>query len=324
MEYLNEDGLVALWEDTKEYVDRFEGPISELQSDVAEIATDAATTRAGLSEVTANESYDQQVLNGTYAGRNIVTLLGATDFDDACSKLHTLAQSKSAGPLRLGDYIDVTPTSNTVNKGQAIRYRIAVIGHCWQFGSHAYPWAFWMVPDNGIDMTGSSYAVSTTNIQWNTTATNNGTSEQEMPYLASNLHAWELGEFLPALPTTLQNVIVTHKILLEKRYSASEALTDSTSWDWGDVGKIFSLSETEVYGQCVWGTKGYSVGADAQLQLFALAPWRRLSGNSVNRWLRSVASGSSSNVCSVPSNGVANNISATTTYFRPWSCFLIG
>jgi hypothetical protein len=283
-----------------------------------------ATARATLTTLQNEESYDRQVLNGTYAGRNIISVLNVANFAAAVAQMHSLAQSKNPGALRLGDYIDVTPTSNKVHKGAAIRYRIAGIGHCYQFGSPAYPWAFWMVPDTGIDMTGSSYAVNTTNILWNTTATNNGTAEQQFPYLASNLHAWELGEFLPALPTALQNVIVTHSILLEKRYSASAALTDSTSWDWADVGKIFSLSETEVYGQCVWGTKGYSVGADAQLPLFALAPWRRLSGNRVYRWLRSVASGSSSGVCCLNYIGGASSNSATYASIRPWPCFLIG
>ena len=280
--------------------------------------------RSSVSSLQDLEGYDVQVLNGIYAGRSIITVLGVANFDAAVAQMHTLAQSRSAGALRLGDYIDVTPTVNTVNKGNAIRYRIAGIGHCYQFGNSGCPWAFWMVPDAPIDMTGSEYAVNTSYIQWNTTATNNGTAEQQMPYLASNLHAWELGEFVPAMPTTLQNVMVNHKILFEKRYSASATLTDSNGWDWGDAGKAFSLSETEVYGQCVWGTKGYSVGADAQLPLFALAPWRRLSGNRVFRWLRSVNSGSSSYVCSVGYLGYANYLSAAYTYIRPWPCFLLG
>jgi hypothetical protein len=286
------------------------------------------TARNNANTANTNEEYDRQVLCGVYEGRNIATIPElASEISSAGSVyafLHARAQAKNAAKLRLGDYIDVTPTSSTVNKGQAIRYRIAGIGHCYKFGSPEYPWAFWMVPDNGIDMTGSSYAVNTSNILWNTTATNNGTAEQQFPYLASNLHAWEIGEFLPALPTALQNVIVTHKILLEKRYSADGALEDSTGWDWGDVGKIFSLSETEVYGQCVWGTKGWSVGADAQLPLFALAPWRRTSGNRVHRWLRSVRSGSASDVCYVNYYGYASYNSAATTNVRPWPCFLLG
>jgi hypothetical protein len=283
-----------------------------------------ATARTTLTTLQNEESYDRQVLNGTYAGRNIITVLGVANFAAAVAQMHTLAQSKNPGALRLGDYIDVTPTSNKVHKGAAIRYRIAGIGHCYQFGDQACPWAFWMVPDTGIDMTGSSYAVNTTNILWNTIANNNGTSEQPAPYLASNLHAWELGEFLPAMPTALQNVMVNHRILFEQRYSASATLTDSTGWGWGDAGKVFSLSETEVYGQCVWGTKGYSVGCDAQLPLFALAPWRRLSGNRVARWLRSVTSGSSSSVCYVSYIGIAGDYSATGAGVRPWPCFLIG
>ena len=286
------------------------------------------TARNSANTANTNEEYDRQVLCGVYEGRNIATIPElASEISSAGSVyafLHARAQARNAAKLRLGDYIDVTPTSSTVNKGQAIRYRIAGIGHCYQFGDSAVPWAFWMVPDAPIDMTGSSYAINTSYIYWNTTADNNGTAEEKRPYLASNLHAWELGEFLPALPTALQNVLVNHRILFEERYSASGKLEESTGWSWGDAGKVFSLSETEVYGQCVWGTKGWCVGADAQLPLFALAPWRRLSGNRVYRWLRSVRSGSSSHVCYVTTAGAASNNSATHAWARPWPCFLLG
>ena len=283
-----------------------------------------ATARGGVSTLTNNESYDRQLLNGTYEGRNILTALGVSTFDAAVAAMHTLATSRNAGELRLGDYIDVKPTVSTVNKGANIRYRIAGIGHCYQFGDQSCPWAFWMVPDAPIDMTGSTYAINTSYIYWNTTATNNGTAEQPMPYLASNLHKWELEQFVPAMPTSLQNVMVNHRILFEKRYSAGGALEESTDWGWGDAGKAFSLSETEVYGQCVWGTKGWSVGADAQLPLFALEPRRRLSGNRVYRWLRSVRAGSTSIVCYVSNTGLASSGSATYTSVRPWPCFLLG
>ena len=264
----------------------------------------------------------KEEFSGYYDGRDLKTVLGVSTDADLWSALHTRAQAKNGKLLRIGDYMDVTPTVNTVNKGNSMRMRLAGIGHNWQFGDQSCPWAFWFVPDAPIDMTGSEYAVNTSYIKWNETATNNGTAEQPAPYLCSNLHAWELGEFLPALPTALQNVLVNHRILFETRYSANGALNDSTGWAWGDAGKVFSLSETEVYGQCVWGTKGYSVGADAQLPLFRDS--RNRIRSRVYWWLRSACSGSSSYVCYVYGYGTANYGSATLTLVRPRPCFLVG
>ena len=265
---------------------------------------------------------DVAVANGTYDGQNLMTVLGASSFSDLCSKLHARAQAKNGAGMRIGDWMDITPTSNVTNKGNAMRARLAGIGHNHNFGDTSCPWAFWFVIDTPIDMTNSAYAINTSYIYWNTTATNNGTAEQPAPYLASNLHAWEIGEFLNSLPTALTDVLVSHRILFETRYSANGALNDSTGWAWGDAGKVFSLSETEVYGQCVWGTKGYSVGCDAQLPLFRNSR-ERLRGGRNYWWLRSVHSGSSSNVCYVDRYGYAYFCSAASRG-RPRPGFLVG
>lgn len=268
------------------------------------------------------EEYDRQVLAGTYQGRSLMTILGASSWADCYAMLSARAKLMDSSGIRIGDYIDVTPTSGTVNRGNAMRYRVAGMGHNYQFGDTACPWAFWMVPDDPIDMTGSTYAINTSYIYWNTTANNNGVSGNEYPYLASNLRAWETGQFLPALPTALQNVLVNHRILLEKRYSSKGALTDSTDWSWVDAGKVFSLNEMEVYGCSVWGTKGWSVGEAAQLPLFRDSRYRIKSR--FIWWLRSVSSGSSSNVCYVHKGGSADSYYATYTEVRPRPCFLIG
>lgn len=251
-----------------------------------------------------------------------MSILGASSWADCYAMLSARAKRMDSSGIRIGDYIDVTPTSGTVNSGNAMRYRVAGIAHNLGLGDTACPWAFWMVPDSPIVMTGSSYAVNTSYIYWNTTADNNGTAENECPYLASNLHQWELEEFLPALPTALQNVLVNHRILLEKRYSASGKLNDSTGSSWVDADKVFSLNEMEVYGCPVWGTPGYSVGDAAQLPLFRDSRYRIKVR--VGWWLRSVKAGSASYVCIVSGSGGAGNNSATASGIRPRPCFLIG
>ena len=67
----------------------------------------------------------------------------------------------------------------------------------------------------------------------------------------------------------------------------------------------------------------YSVGESAQLPLFKDSRYRIKSH--IPWWLRSVMSGSSSNVCGVGSYGYAGDYSATYTWgVRPRPCFLIG
>ena len=86
---------------------------------------------------------------------------------------------------------------------------------------------------------------------------------------------------------------------------------------------MFSLSEMEVYGCPVWGTKGYSVGFDCQFDLFRDTA-HRVNGNRYTWWLRSVMGGSSSYVCYVNASGTATCTSATTVWVRPRPGFLVG
>ena len=86
---------------------------------------------------------------------------------------------------------------------------------------------------------------------------------------------------------------------------------------------MFSLSEMEVYGCPVCGTKGYSVGFDCQWDLFRDTA-HRVNGNRYAWWLRSVVGGSSSAVCYVTSYGDAYYTSATYVWVRPRPGFLVG
>lgn len=159
-------------------------------------------------------------------------------------------------------------------------------------------------------------------LMWNTANTNQGTADVKNPYLNSNLKAWE--KLLEAcLPEGLTKYLLTQRVLLEERYSASGALSDSNSWSWQDIGKVWSPSEMEVYGCPVWGTKGYSVGFDCQFDLFRDTA-HRLNGTRCLWWLRSVVGGSSSSVCYVDSNGGADCNSAAAAWVRPRPGFLVG
>ena len=296
-------------------IETLKGNVSTLQSDLSTTNSNVTANSNAITSIRQDVTNAQSLLAGTYQGRSIMTILGASSWADCYAMLSARAKHMDSSGIRIGDYIDVTPTSGTVNSGNAMRYLVAGIAHNLGFGDTTCPWAFWMVPDSPIVMTDGF-------IKWRDTADNNGTADEKHPYLLSKLHDWELNEFLPALPTALKNVLVNHRILLEERYSASGQLTESGGWSWADAGKVFSISEMEVYGCTVWGTKGWSVGEAAQLPLFRDSRYR-IKGR-VNWWLRSVMAGSASDVCYVNGNGLAGYSSATYANVRPRPCFLIG
>ena len=104
---------------------------------------------------------------------------------------------------------------------------------------------------------------------WNTTNNNNGNSSEQSPWKASYLCNLLNNVMFNYLPSNLRSRIINKDWLLEYRYSASGTLTDSNTWAWGTLGKMWLPTETEVCGACVWGTRGYSVGTSIQYPIFA-------------------------------------------------------
>ena len=80
-----------------------------------------------------------------------------------------------------------------------MRYQIAAFDHYYNCADAAMGHHIVMVPTSTPAVTGD-YAINGSYIYWNTTNTNNGTADEKQPYLASNLHAWETGVFLPLMP----------------------------------------------------------------------------------------------------------------------------
>ena len=278
------------------------------------------TARTNASTALLESEYNRQLADNVYAGRDISTITAlASEIASAGSIpafLNARAKAGNFNGLRIGDWTDIVLSS-----GVTMRYQIAAFDHYYNCADAAMGHHIVMVPTSTPAVTGD-YAINGSYIYWNTTNTNNGTADESNPYLASNLHAWETGVFLPLMPTAWQNVMRNHRSLVETRYSASGALTDSTSWKWADLGKIWSPSEMEVYGCPIWGTKGYGQGMDSQFPIFRETK-NRIKGR-IAWWLRSVSGGSSVNACYVSNVGLANYYSPTNTWVRPLPCFLIG
>lgn len=275
------------------------------------------TARDNATRAINNEEYDRQDSIGAFSGRSL-----ASEFAEEISGkgnvwtwLQGRVKAGNFAGLRIGDYVDVQVAQGANVNSQTIRYQIGAIDPYYQCGDSAKGHHIAMVPRTTVSVRGDK-AVNTSYLPWRSTNDNNGTADVKNPYLCSLLHEWEIEDFLPALPAELQAVLMTQRVLLEERYSASGKLTEPSSWSWQDLGKIWSLSEVEVYGQNVWSKPGYGTGFDCQFPIFKQTK-DRIMGSRVTWWLRSVSGSSSSDVCYVNNNGNANYNSPTNDWVRP-------
>ena len=283
------------------------------------------TARENAQLALNNAEYNRLALISKYGGQNIATLLaGEIGSGTVYDALHKRIVANNFAGLRVGDYLDVPLVSASGVAGQqSVRFIIAHIDPYLYCGDNSKGHHIAFVASAPVSVAKTVTGVANDSfLMWNTANTNQGTADRKCPYLNSNLKAWETA-FEACLPEGLTKYLLTQRVLLEERYSASGALNDSNSWSWQDIGKVFSLSEMEVYGCPVWGTKGYSVGFDCQFDLFRDTA-HRVNGSRCTWWLRSVASGSASDVCYVNYNCYANYSSATDVWVRPRPGFLVG
>ena len=283
------------------------------------------TARENAQLALNNAEYNRQSLIGKYGGQSIAAILaGEIGSGTVYDALHKRIAAGNFAGLRVGDYIDVPLVSaSNVAAQQSVRFLLAHFDPYYQCGDSAKGHHIAFIASAPVAVAKTVTGVANDSyLMWNTANTNQGTADVKNPYLNSNLKAWEK-LFEACLPEGLTKYLLTQRVLLEERYSASGALSDSNSWSWQDIGKVWSPSEMEVYGCPVWGTKGYSVGFDCQFDLFRDTA-HRLNGTRYRWWLRSVMGGSSSSVCCVSSYGNATCASATTAWVRPRPGFLVG
>ena len=194
--------------------------------------------------------------------------------------------------LHVGDYIPFTMN------GHNIKAQIAGIDTYREYGD---------VPvGHHIDFVSKDcYPV---NVLWNTTNVNNGSAANAAPWMVSNIKSVLNTTWYGYLPAALQAQIIEKRLLIETRYSSGSTLTDSTSWAWNDVGKLWVPSEFEVYGGIIWGTKGYSQNGSVQYPVFAGNSEKRVKnqgdgGDRCHWWLLSVHGGNSTYCCRVVGDG---------------------
>jgi hypothetical protein len=258
--------------------------------------------------------------------------------------------------IHVGDYIPAALSAGTITDGdtsysisaKTLNMQIAGIDTYYGYGDTAV--------GHHIDFI-SKQCIGT-NIPYNKTNHNNGTSTYQNPFMASKIYAClnginnagtgydstaygynaSSGGILQLLPSALQSAIIGKRMYAESRYSASGHLTGASGAAWVTMGGLWLPTEQEVYGMpiCSGGVKEANSGVDrglagspVQYPLFAGTAGRtnnkiKYNADRVPWWLSSVASGSSTHACLVYAAGYAAATECTYTDRSVPVCFRIG
>ena len=162
---------------------------------------------------------------------------------------------------------------------------------------------------------------------WNITDNNNGNSSEQSPWKASYLCNLLNNVMFNYLPENIRSQIIDKDWLIEYRYSNNGELTDSNTWEWNTLGKLWLPTETEVFGACYHGTRGYSIGTSIQYPIFANRSKIKHTGKNGERcayWLLNPNSGTSGDTCYVGAYGDIYYTHTSETFCFIPLCFRIG
>ena len=310
-----------------------------------------------IQEVVTKDEYlteneiQRQIFNRIYNGRDLTKIFAneIAKYSDEWAWIKARISSANYEGLYVGDYIPVTMNAGTVG-GTSIAQQTF---QCQIAGIDTYTGCGDTEIGHHIDFISREVIDST--VIWNPENNNNGTSVQANPWLASQAYAYlngvnnyttsaynnvahggdySAGGILQLLPTKLTNLIVTKRNLLDSRYDSTKLLTYSTTWVWGDMGKLWLPNEIEVYGTQIRSNLGYAQGYwNPEANIAVAYPIYLGSGrNRIKRvssggrstwWLSSAVSHNSTNVCLVHGHGHATSRYATYASIRCPLCFRI-
>lgn len=240
---------------------------------------------------------------GLHIGRDLSEVLKneIPSGGDVWDALHNRANSGNFTGLFAGDYASVSLKDTSVTASTSQCFVIA--GFDPYYGttpSGISRHAIYFVSREPIRVSQEySKVVLGANLCWNSDAFNNGMSTDKHPYILSDLAIWE-DAFAKTLPDNVYSNLLEFRLRLEERFDSSNVLTSSNGASFIDTGrKCWSLSETEIFGRAVYGTRGYSEDFDCQLELFKRASERNYHDSFGKFWLRTVADGNSTSACYV-------------------------
>jgi len=273
-------GAVALAED-----------LDALEAELEEMAQQSENRFAAVDDALELIMQDNDRI---YPGRDLTSVfaLEIAQYSDAWAWIKARIKAHNFTGIHVADYIPITMN------GQTVKMQVAGIDTYYRTTDQQLSHHIDFISKDCFNQP----------VKWNTTNTNNGTSAENSPYMVSNLHTFLTTTLYGYLPTEVKAVISNKRMLMEYRYSASGALSDSTSWDWKDLGPLWVPTEYEVFDSCIWGTKGWSQGQAIQYPIFANSYLHRIKGqgNGGGRcrwWLASVTGGSSTSCVYVTSSG---------------------
>ena len=260
-----------------------------------------------------------QQANNTFEGRNIEVLFEDEIANGYANAWEYLADrvdlsgsvgKKAYAGLRHRDYVPLQVESNTYN------YRIGAFDYDRDCGDPEQGPSLLMVPNLAFPE----------RVQWNTTNDNNGTAAEPNPYLASNVYRYLTNTLLPKFPAEVRAVMKERIALMEHRYSASSKLTDSTTWSWKNIGRLWLPDEGEMYGYFYWGSR-YGSAMVSNLPIFETPSdriFRTPDGARSHVWLRCVSGLTSTNACYATATGHPTHGACSNGTIGVAPCFLIG
>lgn len=241
------------------------------------------------------------------------------------------------GRICAGDYINLTCKNGTV-----LQQQIAGINTYRGYGD----------PEIGNHVDFISRNLWPVSHTVNPVLWNNGFSDAQCPFVASDLYLWlnSIAGTVAAdtaappdtalasvdytadgiwvqMPDSLKAVISDKIFYAPKRFSSSGILSRDTGGEIISMGKLWLPTEMEVYGTAIFGSSGYGICGGVQYPIFSnrQAMVKRYGDNEWRSgwWLASAADGKTSSFCSVSSKGVSASINATSSGTRVPVCFRI-
>lgn len=285
---------------------------TESKAGIAKIATAseaAEETDATRCITPARLSVTHDSIRCTYDGKNLTTAFAAeiAGYSSAWAWIKARMTAANYNGIMIGDYIPISFNGQTLNMQVAgidcyMNANDTEVGHHIDFISRTVP--------SGMTM------------NWRGTNDNNGTADENAPYLLSIPYTTLNSTWLGYLPPALQSVIVEKRTLLETRYSPSGALTESNGWKWASLGKLWLPSIYEVTGTNHWGTPGHSEGCYVQYPIFQHNMKYRVKSRSA-WWTSTLSGGSASGVVYVNGSGFVSSYNPAGNLLCCPVCFRI-
>ena len=331
-----------------QYISKFTLPNNEPY----DLADEESRERAEKSETSISELYEAN--NGAGKRKDLAYTFAdeIAQYDNVWAWLKARLAANDFSGICVGDVIPVY-TTYEISTGNTFTFSAKVMGINTYRGFNGKINNVSFNVKNHIDFCGlRCFPVAH---RYNMIDYNNGTANQQISWLASDLYLWlnSLSGVIPSdfeggttnvdytndgvyyyLPESLKNAITVKKAVLPLRHNNSGILSDDSDFTMESMGKLWLPTEIEVCGMPVWGGKTYCTTLNAiQYPLFASSIYNRVkyAGNSgdnspIRKWWLLTANASTDknkkSWCAINTSGTPSYANATDANYVP-ICFRI-